>query len=207
MAALLGHNRDEQVALAVGGLLLEPLDELLAAGGFVGDHERHAEGQALVLEVGDDVLDRQPRGVVDAFDQIASHPAGVRDRVGRDDHLARTALADLVHRGQEGVGVADGAARLDALLGQQRDGEVDPHLCGLAHRLVVDHEARGGLALWHHETETHVTARRELAHSVEQLAAPERAVGHHQYLLHRAPSADVLSRGVLAANTSCSSLS
>ncbi len=184
MAILLGHDRDEQVALAVGGLLAEALDQLLPAGGPVGHHERDAERQALLLEVGDDVLDRQRRGVVDAVDQIPPQPAGVRDGVGGDDHLARTVLGDRVHRRQEGVRVAHRAARFDALLRQQRDREVDPHLRGLAHRLVVDHETRGGLALGYHETEAHLAGGRELADSLEQLAAPECAVGNHQYLLH-----------------------
>ena len=65
-------------------------------------------------------------------------------------------LGDGVHRGRERVGVADFAARLDALGGHRRDGQVDAHLGGFADRLVVDHEPGRGLALGHDQAEAHV---------------------------------------------------
>ena len=40
--------------------LLEALDELIAGGGLVGEHERDVERQALGVDVHHDVLDRQP---------------------------------------------------------------------------------------------------------------------------------------------------
>ena len=83
-------------------------------------------------------------------------------------------------RRQERVGVADFAGRLDALGGDRGEGEVDAHLRGFAHRLVVDHKAGRGLALRHDEAEAHVAAGRALAHRLEQLRAAERAVGDHQ---------------------------
>ena len=60
VAALLGHDEDEDVALELVGARLERLEQRRRGGGAVGDDERDAEGQALLVEVDDDVLDRQP---------------------------------------------------------------------------------------------------------------------------------------------------
>ncbi len=67
-----------------------------------------------------------------------------------------SAIASIVAR--NGSGSPTCAAGLDALVGEQRHGEVDAHLRRFAHRLVVDHEARGGLALGHHEAEARVAS-------------------------------------------------
>jgi hypothetical protein len=68
-----------------------------------------------MAEVGDDVLDREPGGVLDALDQISPQPAGVDGRIGRQDDLLRPVYGDGIHRGQKRVGVADFATGLDAL--------------------------------------------------------------------------------------------
>ena len=57
-----------------------------------------------------------------------------------------------------------------------RDREVDAHLRRFAHRLVVDHEARRGLALGHHQAKAHVAGRRALAHA-RRAASRRRACG------------------------------
>ena len=62
-------------------------------------------------------------------------------------------------------------------LGEQRQREVDAHLRGFAHGLVVDHETGRGLALRHDERGSAASpAARARAHRVEQLCA-RRACG------------------------------
>src|SRR2546427_681024 len=86
-SAVLGHDGDEQVAALLtrlGGRLLLELDEQrVARRGAVGDRERDVEGEPLRVDVGDDVLDRQPRGLTHALDQVAPEPARAGRRVGR----------------------------------------------------------------------------------------------------------------------------
>ena len=52
--------------------------------------------------------------------------------------------------------------------------EVDPDLRRFAHRVVVDHESRGGLCLGHDEAERDIAFRRTCTHDLEQLLASER---------------------------------
>ena len=181
----LGDDGDEQVPTLVRGLRLEVLEQLLAAGGLVGEHERDLERQALVLEVDDDVLYRQPGGVLDALDQVPPQPARVQGRVSGEDDRVGPVRGDGVHRRHEGVGVADLPGGLDALGRDRREGEVDAHLRRFAHRLVVDHKARRGLGLRHDQAEADVAGCGTLAHRIEQLCATERAVGDHEDFLHR----------------------
>ena len=164
---------------------LQALEQLLAAEVLLATTSVDLERQALLLEVDDDVLDGQPGGVVDALDQVAPQPARADGGVRGDDDLVGPALGDRVHRRQERVGVADFAGRLDPLAGDQRERQVDAHLRRFAHRLVVDHEARRGLALRHDQAEAHVALGRARAHGLEQLGAAERAVGDDEDLLHR----------------------
>ena len=138
VAALLGHDEDEDVALELVGAGLERLEQGGGGGGAVGDREGDAEGQALLVEVDDDVLDGHPGRLGDALDEVAPQPARRRRRVGRDDDLVGVVLGDRVHRGGVGVGVADLADGLDALLAHDLAREVDPHLRGVEHGLVVD---------------------------------------------------------------------
>ena len=94
---------------------LERVEQLVAAGGAVGDGERDVERQSLGIGIGDDVLDRQPGGVAYAVDQIAAQPARTRLGIGGDDDLARPVGVHGVDRRGVGVGVADLADRLDVL--------------------------------------------------------------------------------------------
>ena len=55
LAARLRADHDEAPRL-LAGLLLEQLDQLVAADGLVGDHERVLHVVALRLDVDDDVL-------------------------------------------------------------------------------------------------------------------------------------------------------
>ena len=151
-------------------------------------------GSALAREVHGDVLDREPGCVFDPFDEVASQPPGTGGGVGRDDDRVGTALGDGVHRRQERVAVAHFAGGLDALLGDDRQRQVDAHLRRFTHGFVVDHESRRRLALRHHQPELR-SARigPVFAHRVEQRCASERAVGDHQDFLHVLTS-DVMDR-------------
>src|SRR6185437_3978074 len=185
-AVLLGDYRNEQMARLAGGLGREAADQLLATRRLVRHDERDSEGQALLGEVDDYVLDRQPGGSLDALDQIPAQPPGLCRRMGRDDHLVRAAVGDRVHRGRERVGVADFAGCRDPLARQQRHREVDAHLRRFADRLVVDHEAGGRLGLRHDQPEAHLAGGGALAHRIEQLLPAEGAIGDYQDFAHRA---------------------
>ena len=137
VAALLGHDEDEEVALGRRARL-ELLEERGGGGGAVGDGEGDAEGQALLVEVDDDVVDRAPGGLGDALDEVAPQPARGGRRVRRDEDLVGLVLGDRVHRGGVGVGVADLADGVDALLAQDLAREVDAHLRGVEDGVVED---------------------------------------------------------------------
>ena len=100
-----------------------------------------SNGRPSSLEVDHDVLDRQPGVVLERLDQVAPHPAGGRRGQRRDDDLGDPAVGDRVVRGVQRIAVADLAATVDALLAHEREREVDAHLRGVAHGLVVDHVA------------------------------------------------------------------
>ncbi len=139
-----------------------------------------------MLEVHDDVLDGQTRGVVDALDQVAAQPAGMHCGVGGDDDLIGPTCGDGVHRRQNGIAVADfaGAPRCPRS-DDRREREVDTHLRRFAYGLVVDHEAAEGL-LWGTTRRKRTSpAARARAHRLEQLGATERAVGDDENFPHR----------------------
>jgi hypothetical protein len=94
--------------------------------------------EALLLGVGDDVLDRLARLLLDALDEVAAQPArpGLRQR-GDDDLVGREGRQRVGGRG-EGVLVADLAGQLDALRAEVGLREVDAQLGGVALGVVVD---------------------------------------------------------------------
>jgi hypothetical protein len=95
-----------------------------------------------LVDVRDDVLHRQRRGVADALDQIPSQPTRVLHRIRGQDDFVGPVLCDRVHRRHERVGVADLAAGLDAFRRYRRKRQIDAHLGGFADGLVVDDKAR-----------------------------------------------------------------
>ena len=111
--------------------------------------------------------------------------------------------ADRVGGGVERVGVADLAGALDALVAHEREREVDAHLGGVAHRLVVDHVAVARAALGHDDVEARVALGVALADGVEQLAAADRLVGEHEDVGHRYSSLPPASDS--PAGTACGS--
>ena len=155
VAGALGHDHDEAVR-ALLGELLEVLDELAARGGLVGQHERDVERQALGVDVDHDVLDRQAGLVLEPLRQVAPQPARGHGGQRRDDDLVDAVGADRVGGGVERVGVADLAGALDALVAHEREREVDAHLGGVAHRLVVDDVAVARAALRDDDVEARV---------------------------------------------------
>ena len=173
---------------SVRGLRAQVLDQLLAAGGLVGDHERHLERQALLLEVGRRrarPAARRRSGCARSGPAAASRSCVAGWVETMISSGRRSAMASIVARKGSGSPTSPVASMPSRRNRRQR--QVDAHLRRFAHRLVVDHEARRGLALGHHQAEADVAGRRARAHGVEQLRAAERAVGDDQDLLHRAP--------------------
>src|SRR6185437_15224199 len=70
------------------------------------------------LEVDDDVLDGRRGHVLDALDQVRSHPARALVGEGGDDDVVHTEQLERVDGGRVGVGVAD-HARADQALAVQ----------------------------------------------------------------------------------------
>ena len=60
------------------GLALERLEQLVAAGGAVGDGERDVEREPLGVDVRDHVRHRQPGRLAHAVEQVAAQPARAR---------------------------------------------------------------------------------------------------------------------------------
>ena len=167
------------------GLRLQVLEQLLAAGGLVGDDERHLERQALLLEVGDDVLApaARRRSGCARSGRCAAIPSAVAGWVERMISSGRrSAIASIVAENGSGSPTSPVASMPSPATSEMR--EVDAHLGRFAHRLVVDHEARRGLALGDHQAEA-TSPGGALTDRVEQLRAAERAVGNHQDFLHR----------------------
>ena len=133
VAALLGHDEDEHVALAARPrFAFSASSRPVEAAVRLATDERDVEGQALLVEVDDDVLDRAGRVASrDALDEVAAQPARRRRRVGRDDDLVGVVLGDRVHRGGVGVGVADLADRRRC---PPRAGSCAPGRCAPARR-------------------------------------------------------------------------
>ena len=113
-----GHDDDEQV-------LRSPSRRLRASGAsssssplevWLATHERRVERQALLVDVADDVLDRQPGGALRRA-RPGRAAASPRLSPGSVEMMISSGLrvGDRVHRRLERVGVADFAARLDAL--------------------------------------------------------------------------------------------
>ena len=118
---------------------LQLLEQSLAVGGAVGDHERDVERAVILVHVGDDVLDRErpPPRVMRSTKSRRSQPeaaAGQR----RDDDQVGVVLGDRVHRRGVRVGIADLADRFDAHLAQHRARQVDANLRGVVGRVDVD---------------------------------------------------------------------
>ena len=183
-AVRLRDHGDEQVRLAMRRLGRQVRDQLLAAGGLVGDDQRHLERQTLLVEVDDDVLHGQRGRVLQTLDQIPPQPSRVGGGVGGEDDLVGPVQSDGVHARHERVGVTDLAARLDAFGRDRGERQVDAHLRRFTHRLVIDHQARRGLGLRHDQAEAHVAGGRALAYGGQQLHAAERPVGDHKDFLH-----------------------
>ncbi len=153
------------------------------AGRRLGRHDqRDVERDALGVDVLDDVGDRQAAGLLDALDQIAAQPARDRRREGRDDDLVGMVLGDGVHRGGVGIGVADVADRVDALVAQEAAGQVDAHLRRVEDEVVVDDVAVLGLVARHADDDAGALAAgaRALLDDLQQQSARERLVGHDQ---------------------------
>ena len=113
-----GHDDGE-----LGGRLLRPLahrgQERLADHRLASDHE-HVRALARLVEVDDDVLDRDVAGrLARAVDQVPAQPARALLRVRRDDHLVGLVLAQRVAQRLQRVGIDDGAAGGDARLVEQ----------------------------------------------------------------------------------------
>ena len=79
-----GISDQEQLALVDGrlliGLRLQRLEQLVAGSGAVRDRQRDVKRQAFGVDVGDDVRDGQPGGVLHPLDQVAPEPARARLR-------------------------------------------------------------------------------------------------------------------------------
>src|SRR5437763_29475 len=183
-AAFLGHDDDEEMLPLLGRLRPHLLEQLVASHGAIGDDERDGEGRALLREVDDDVLDRQPGGLADALDQVLAQPARLRDRMGGDDDLVGAVVGDRVHRRLKGVLVAHVPDQLDALGGEELLGQVDAHLRGVAHRLVVDDRAVRRAVLRNDQRELRVAPGVARAHRVDQLGAADGLVGDYEDLCH-----------------------
>ncbi len=98
-------------------------------------------------------------------------------------------LAHGVERRRERVGVADLADRPDVLAADHLEREVDAHLGGVEHGVVVDHEARVRAVLGNAQDEADVRVG-ALAHCVEQLAPAQRLIGDDEDRLRRIGTPD-----------------
>ena len=181
--ALLRADHDE-AARPVLGLLLEVLDQLAAAHGLVGHHERALHVVALGVEVHHHVLDRPPCGALHAVHEPLAQPARARLGMGGDDDLVVVLLAQRVHDRGVGIGVHQLAARLDARLAQQRERHLEPVLGGVAHVVVVDHVAVLGLVLRADHVHVDLLALGAALDRVDQRLARHRLVGHYEDALH-----------------------
>ena len=121
-----------------------------------------------------------PGGVGDALDQVAPQPARGRGREGRDEHLVGVVLGDRVHRGGVGVGVADLADGVDALLAQDLAREVDAHLGGVEDGVVVDHVAVARVRARDADDHAQLLAGGLLLDALQQRLAAERLVRDDQ---------------------------
>ena len=119
-----------------------------------------------------------------AADQIRLEPGGLTLRQRGHDDLVDLMLGDGVLRGVERVGVADLARARDALVAHELEREVDPHLGGVAHDVVIDHVPVARPLLRHDHVEVHVPAGRALAHAIEQVLAADRLVRQDQDVRH-----------------------
>src|SRR5947209_1927867 len=189
VAAFLGHDQDEQApALLVRlglCLLLECFEQLIATGGAVGHRQRYVERQPLGVGIGDEVLDGKPGRLTDAVDQVGAQPAGSRLRIRGDDYLLRVVFADGVHRGAVGVWITNLADRVDALVVDEVEREIDAHLRGVEHSVVIDDESRARAVLRDAEDEAEVLVLGHAPlHRLDQTTPAQSLVGDDEDRLH-----------------------
>ena len=145
----------------------------------VGDDERDGKGRPSSSMSATTWCDRErrTRRSTRSMRSRRSQPER-RRREGGDDDLVGRVLGDGVHRGRVRVGVADLADDVDALLAHDRAREVDAHLRGVEHGVVVDDVAVPRPRARHADDEARrrSSAARSL-HRLEQRAPAEGLVG------------------------------
>ena len=124
------------------------------------------------------MLDGQARGVLDPLDQVAAQPARA-DVAGWVETMIssgrRSATASIVARNGSASPTSPLASMPSAATAAER--EVDAHLRRFADRLVVDHEARRGLALGHDQAKARAARSAACARARPRAASRRRACG------------------------------